>query len=72
MTHITITLPDDPIAARDALAERLAQIAGEQAELTALLNDLSIPTSHAGRPLDFHQRVAVMSGFYEATLEALG
>lgn len=69
--YLTITLPDDPTAARDALLERLAEIAGEQAELSALLDEQRIPHTMNGERLTFHRRVAVLSGFYAAVVEML-
>lgn len=71
MAELIITLPDDPTAARDALLRRLGEIAGEQAQLTRLLDELEIPTHQDGRPLGFGERVAVLTGFYQATAEIL-
>jgi len=69
--ELIITLPDDPAEAQAALIERLAQIAEEQAELSALLDEQRIPAHDAGRRLTFHERVAVLSGFYGAVVEML-
>lgn len=66
MPELTLTLPDDPAAAAQALARRLADIAGEQAELTRLLDELQVPTHQHNERLTFHQRVAVLTGWYLA------
>jgi len=66
MPDFVITVPDDPTAARDALARRLAEIAGEQVALTRLLDELAVPTHRHGDALTFHQRVAVLTGLYAA------
>jgi len=66
MRELTITLPDDPTAARDALIDRLTEIAREQAQLTRLLDELEIPTHQNGQAMSFHTRVAYLSGCYQA------
>ena len=72
MSDFILILPDDPATAQAQLIERLTQIAEDQCHLTRLLDELSIPTHQHGQRLTFHQRVAVLSGLYAATLETLG
>lgn len=64
--EFVISVPDDTTAAINDLIGRLADIAGEQAELTRLLDELAVPTHRYGRRLTFHERVAALTGLYLA------